>query len=706
MTTTPRLRFIGLGLALAAVIPLPAPAAELRTIDDLAAEAEKFGVALTIPTFPTTAEAIASEIDALIAHFTETGDAIAQQEVADASYGSTIAPLDALSARGRDVLSPISVAENTSTDPDLRAAATEHLQRFREFEVGFGYREDIYQAVASYAATQPAGLEGERQRFFERVLRDYRRQGFDLPAEKRDRVEALQKEVSQKESTFQTHVREINQPITFTRAELEGVPDSLLDSEGIKTGDDEFTLQANTTFHYLRVLDFAKSEDTRRRMLEARALHAMDENLPVLTQVVKLRTRIAQLLGYATWADYRTETRMSGSQQAVRDFLYELSDGLQPKFDAEIAELQKLKAAGTGEPDATIHGWDVRFYQNILMKEQFNIDTEELRVYFPYENTLQGMFEVYSRIFGITIEKIENPAPWVEGVTLHAITDTESGKPLGLFYLDMFPRDGKYNHFAQFGIIIGREEADGTYQRPTVALICNFPPPSEDTPSLLSLDEVETLFHEFGHVLHSILTEAKTSAFAGTSVPRDFVEAPSQVLEYWVKRKEVLDLFAADYRDPTKKIPEEVLQKLEESEMATIGAHYRRQLSYGLTDLNLHSYLAPEQVTDVAKVGNAVVAETYFPQPEGTAFVASFGHLMGYDSGYYGYAWADVISADMASVFEEADAFLDPEFGMRLRREIFERGDSREVDESIEAFLGRQRSMESFLKMLGISESE
>ncbi len=689
-------------LVVLSAVPALTSAADLRTIDDLRAEADKFGVRLTVPTFPDSEAAIEATIDGVIAKFTEIGDSIANQDPAEATYASTIAPFDQLSALAWDKISPIEVLENTSTDPDLRAAATEHLQRFREFSVGFGYREDIYRAVAAYAATEPAGLEGEQRRFYERTLRDYRRQGFELSAEKRGQVEALQKELSQKETAFQTNVRELKQPITFTKAELEGVPDSLLEAEGIKTGDDEYTLLGNVTFHYLKVLDYAKNEDTRRRMLAARALHAMDENLPVLTEVIQLRTRIAYLLGYDTWADFQTETRMSGSEKAVRDFLYDLEARLQPKFDAEIAELQKLKAAETGDADAIIHGWDVRYYQDKLMKERFSIDTEALRVFFPYANTLDGMFQVYSLIFGITIEQIENPAPWVEGVTLHAITDTATGKPLGLFYLDMFPRDGKYNHFAQFGIIIERQEPDGIVQRPTVALICNFPPPSEDAPSLLSLDEVETLFHEFGHVLHSVLTEAKTSSFAGTSVPRDFVEAPSQVLEYWVKKKEVLDLFAADYRDPSKKIPAEILQKLEESQKATIGAHYRRQLSYGLTDLNLHSYAAPEQVTDPAKVGNAVVADTYFPQPEDTAFVASFGHLMGYDAGYYGYAWADVISADMASVFEENDAFLNPAYGMRLRKEIFEPGDSRDVSESIEAFLGRQRNMEAFVDKLGI----
>jgi thimet oligopeptidase len=216
------------------------------------------------------------------------------------------------------------------------------------------------------------------------------------------------------------------------------------------------------------------------------------------------------------------------------------------------------------------------------------------------------------------------------------------------------------------------------------------------------MDNVETLFHEFGHCLHSILSDVQFSQFSGTSVPRDFVEAPSQVLEYWVRRKEVLDLFAADYRDPSRKVPAETLTNLEASQKATIGLHYQRQLALGLTDLNLHSFLSPQQVVDPAAVGNAVFSEVSFPQPEGTAFVCAFGHLMGYDSGYYGYAWADVISADLASVFEEADGFLDPALGRRLRDEVFATGHSRPIEDSITAFLGRPRNFDAFVRKLGL----
>jgi thimet oligopeptidase len=245
---------------------------------------------------------------------------------------------------------------------------------------------------------------------------------------------------------------------------------------------------------------------------------------------------------------------------------------------------------------------------------------------------------------------------------------------------------------------------DGIYQRPVSALICNFPPPQPNEPSLLSHGEVETLFHEFGHAMHATLTRANYSSFSGTSVPRDFVEAPSQMLENWVWDKQVLDSFAADYRDASKKIPVEILGQLEAARKATIAIFYRRQLSFGLLDLALHTQIHTGGTTNVVELSNQILSSVFLPVPKDSAFVAYFGHLTGYDAGYYGYAWADAIAADMATVFEQApNRYLDVTAGLKLRKEIYEPGDARDVRVSIEAFLGRPQSIKPFLKQLGIS---
>jgi thimet oligopeptidase len=274
---------------------------------------------------------------------------------------------------------------------------------------------------------------------------------------------------------------------------------------------------------------------------------------------------------------------------------------------------------------------------------------------------------------------------------------------MGCFYLDMFPREGKFNHFACFELTPGKQLDDGSYQRPVVSLVCNFPPPSPDKPSLLKHEDAETLFHEFGHVMHNVLTRAKFARHAGSDVPRDFVEAPSQMLENWVWDKKVLDTFAADYRDPTKKIPAEIIAQLKQAKLATEGVFYRRQLAFGQLDLALHAHFEPGRKIDAVALTNPILSQVYLPVLPETTFVTYFGHLVGYDAGYYGYAWADAIAADMATVFQNApDGFLDQTAGLRLRNEIYATGDSRDVSESIEKFLGRPRSLKPFLKKLGI----
>ncbi|MEM8953612.1 MAG: M3 family metallopeptidase [Verrucomicrobiota bacterium] len=704
--TRPFQKSIFTWLAAAAITPIALAQEDsppLEQVDDFQEIAAKFNNILTLPEFPQSEADINAVTEEIIARANRTGDAVAGVKAEDATFANTIGKLDHLAQIIQNQLSPVVIVENTSTDPALRKAATDAIKKFEEFSVGFSYRDDVYQAVKGYAATDP-DLEGEQKKLLEETMRDYRRKGFDLSPEKRTNVEELQKKLSKLSTDFSVNIREYKAPVTFTMGELKGLPESFLEDDELKTGEDEYTLNANVTFQYLKVIELAESEEARKRMMAARSKLAMEANIPLLEEIVALRDEIAQELGYKTWADYRTETRMAKNEATVRSFLDELKVGLTPKWEEELNIFQKMKAEDTGDPEAVINAWDLYYYREKYRREQFDVDSEALRVYFPYQECLEGMFGIYQDVFGIKIQQIDNPNPWAEGVTLWVVSDEESDEPLGLFFLDMFPRDGKFNHFAQFSIIKAGQIPDGDYQRPTVALICNFPPPGEDAPSLLSTDEVETLFHEFGHVLHSILTRAEYASFSGTSVPRDFVEAPSQMLEYWVRDKTVLDLFAADYRDESKKIPQKVLDNMEAARLATIASHYRRQIGYANTDLALHG--AKEDDFNVADSTNAAMTDAFLPPPEGTAYVAGFGHMMGYDAGYYGYAWADTIAADLASIFEASDdRYLDKDIGRKLRSEIFEPGDSRDVEESVEAFLGRPRSLDAFLQNLGIESN-
>ena len=674
----------------------------LKTIEDFQSATNLFSTRLTLPDFELTPEEITTNIRAAMKDADAGLDAVGALKPDEVTFANTVGALDDIGFDVDVVSSRIYLLKETSTDEAMRNTATEAIKEFQDWAVGTQYREDVYQAVKAYADTNPK-LIGEDRKLLEETLRDYRRAGFHLSKAERDEVEALKKELAGLSTDFRSNVTQAEATLVFSKGELEGVSADFLNTPGVKTEDGEFAVKANVTWHYLAVMENAVQEETRKKLKNARYSLAGEKNEQLLNDIVGLRNKIAKKLGYKSWADYQIEPRMAKDGQTAFDFLTNLKDGLKPKFDAEVEEFRKLKAAETENPDAEIHLWDWRYYSNQLKKEKYTVDTEQLKVYFPYEETLNGMFRTYETIFGLKIEQIKAPYKWVDGLTLHVVSDSLSKEPLGAFYLDMFPREGKYNHFAQFGIIPGKQLSSGEYQRPVVALICNFPSAAPGKPSLLSHSHVETLFHEFGHALHSILTRAKYDRFSGTSVPRDFVEAPSQMLENWVWDKESLDSFAADYRDSSKKIPAGILQKMEAARLATIGTFYRRQLSFGLLDLHLHRDRPLDEPVDAVAESNAILSDVFFPVPDGTTFVTYFGHLTGYDAGYYGYAWADAISADMNTVFEEAPGrYFDTEIGRRLRDEIYAPGGSRDANDSIRAFLKRDRSLEPFLKSIGI----
>ena len=680
----------------------PAPHATPTNLVGFQQAALHFKSVISLPELERTSGAIRRTVTETMRRADAALDEIASCSHDKLTFGNTIGALDDLSYDISLTANRLNLIKDTSTNAALRDAATEAAKSLSEWAVGLDYREDVYRAVNVYAVTLPK-LDGEEEKLLKDTLRDYRRAGLGLPKADRDEVERLRKDLTRLITDFESNITKVQKPVKFTKAELEGLPESFLNQPGIKTGDDEYTILANVTFQYIAVLDSAKHEATRKKLATIQNNLAREENLPLLQKILELRDKIATKLGYASWADFQIEPKMAKNAATAKDFLERLKTGLEPKFAAELEEFRKLKVKETGDENAKIQVWDWRYFSNELKKEKYTVDTEQLRVYFPYEKVLRGMFGIYETIFGLKIQRLEAPSKWIEDLQLYGVTDSETGEPLGLFYLDMFPREGKYNHFAQFTIIEGKLLPGGKYQRPTVALVCNFPPPAKDKPSLLTHADVETLFHEFGHALHSILTRARFSSFSGTSVPRDFVEAPSQMLENWVWDKKVLDSFAADYRDPSKKIPASILAKLKEAKLATVGTFYRRQLSFALLDLALHTEVKHGGGQDIVKISNDILSSVFLPVPEGTAFVAYFGHLMGYDAGYYGYAWADAIAADMATVFEKSPrGFFDSKAGRRLRDEIYAPGDSRDVTVSIEKFLGRPQSIEPFLKSIGI----
>jgi len=529
------------------------------TWPELQRKAARFGIVLTLPKFESSPEEIAKSRDAAIAKANAALDAIGGLDPKKVTFRNTVRALDDLQSDISQVINRIGLLSQVHPEARVRDAAIDATQKFNDWGVSVDYRKDVYKAVKSFATTNPK-LQGEDKRLFEDQMRSYKRAGLDLPEDKQKEVENLRKELGKIETLFQINLNNAAAPVKLSRAEFDGVPDGLLGK--FRTGEDEYSVDANVTFQFLLVMENAANEETRKKVYLARDNRAREKNLANLKKMIQLRSEIARTLGYGSWADYETEIRMAKNGATALAFLERLKTGLEPKFRAELDEFKRIKAASKGSTTPEVNIWDWWYCAEKLRQEKYQVDAEALRVYFPYEKVLQGMFNIYERIFGIQIQEVSPPSKYSQDLKLYAVIDKNSGAPLGMFYLDMFPRAGKYNHFANFSIIDGKRLEDGRYQRPTTSLICNFPPPAKDGPSLMTHDDVTTIFHEFGHAMHAILTQAKYVRFAGTNVPQDFVEAPSQMLEYFTWDKKVLDNFAADYRDPSKKIPPEILTQL------------------------------------------------------------------------------------------------------------------------------------------------
>lgn len=694
-----------LSTVLLSVTPAAFCVAAPAKLADFQALAAQHHSSLTLQEYPLSA----ADVHAQAAEAIKQADADLATVLALApaarTFANTFAAVDAIGGRIGDVGVKLGTVAQSSLVEAMRDAANEATVKLQEWGVGITYREDLYLLLKSVADAKPT-LDAVEQRLVDSTMRDYRRAGLALPAAERAEVEKLQKELAALTTEFAVNINQARGPIDFTAEELAGVPASFLESPGVKQPDGRYRVMANVTWHAQAIGENATNAETRRRVSVVRNNLAREKNVGVLTKLVALRGEIARRLGYASWADYQIETRMAKTGAAAVKFEENLVAGLQPKFAAEMETLRQLKAADTANPAATLDSWDIGFYTNRLLKDKYAVDNEALRVYFPYQATLEGMFGIYQKIFGLKFTEIEPPYVWAPGVQLYAVQDSASGAVMGAFYLDMFPREGKFNHFACFPQKLGGVLADGRYDLPVAALICNFPAPSADKPSLLKQNDVVTLFHEFGHVMHAMLSRARFSVQGGFSVPQDFVEAPSQMLENWVWDKTVLDTFAADYRDVTKKIPAETIAALEAARQATEGYATRRQLSLGLVDLAFHAVPTAEAANmDVLAVSNAVLARVAIAPPPDSAFVAYFGHLAGYDAGYYGYLWAKVLAIDMAAEFKKAPGgFLDEKAGRRLRDEIYGVGHTRDASESVEKFLGRPTSQEAFLDYVGIKK--
>ncbi len=608
--------------------------------------------------------------------------------------------IKAIETAGAEIMPRVNFIEfltNVSPNKEVRGAAKNAVDQIEKNWVKIEYDDGMYRAFQEYSAKKEK-LEGEDKKLFEDMAKHYKRMGFALNPKSKKKFISNLKRLLKLESEFKKNINDYQDHILVTCEELEGLPESYI--EGLKKNKEGKYIVTLAYPDIIPFLENAKNEQKRKELAKNNLQKGGRKNLKIIQQILRLRHENARLLGYKHHADFATELKMAKKASTAFKFVTGLLAKLKKGSKKDMAELLMAKKSLTGNKKARIEFYDTAYYSNQIQKEKFKVDQEKVREYFPLEVVMKGTFEIYSKLFSVVFESVREFKLWQEDVRLYVVK-SKSGEILGYFVLDLFPREGKYSHAAEFTLIHGRQ-LDQSYVAPFCSMVANFTKPIGDRPSLLSHDEVETFFHEFGHVMHEILTTAKYASHAGTSVARDFVELPSQMLEYWVWDEEMLKILSGHFKNHNEKLPPEMLKNLLKTKKHMISLWSVRQLVQALFDLEIHL-----GATGFKKVKflHQQLTKKYLgiKLPKNSIFAAGFGHLVGYDAGYYSYMWAKVYAADAFTSFKK-EGMLNSETGSDYRRWILEKGSSMEEQKLIKGFLGRKPSNRAFLKEIGIGE--
>ena len=614
------------------------------------------------------------------------------------TFDNTMLELDNIYNEAGNIYGSVYLMGSTHPDDAVRNQADESKAEFAKFFNEISLDENLYRAVKDYSETAEAkSLTGYKARFTQKTVEDFERNGFALPKEKRDELKAINDKLSDLSILFQKNIAEVSDFLIVDESEIDGLQEDYKNARRQEDGKYKIDLSYPS---YIPFMKFSNSESARKKLYTLYNNRAAAKNPEVLIKVLILRQQMAELLGFKTYAEYRTGDRMAKTPQNVWDFENNLIDKLKEKARIDYDELISVKRTKIGdEVIDVIQPWESGYYNNILLKEKYELDQNLVKEYFETNNVIDGLFQITQNLFGVEYEEVKDPSVWHKDVRLFNVK--QDGKIISRFYIDLYPRPNKYSHAACFPMI-GSKETENGPQLPTATLVCNFPAPTADMPSLLPHGDVETFFHEFGHVLHSVLTKTKLSSQSGTSVSRDFVEAPSQIFENWTWDYESLILFTKHYKTG-EVLPKELFDKMLAAKNVGSGLANTQQVYYGILDFTLHDKYDPTSSKPVVEIMKALQNEiTLYPYLEGTQMFAAFGHLMGYAAGYYSYLWALVYADDMFSIFDK-NGIMDKATGLKYRDIILANGSSRDELEMVVEFLGRQPNQDAFFKSIGLS---
>lgn len=570
---------------------------------------------------------------------------------------------------------PVYILNSVSPDEKVREAADKCLIKLNEFSTELYQNEKLYQRIQRVVAKNAVDKKLRQD-----LIEAFEDTGVALEGAKRTRMKEILQRLEKLRLEFEKNIRDNKAKVSFTAEELKGLP---ADYIARAKRDEQGNYQLGFNYpEYEPFIENAENEEARRRYQFAFGNRGTPKNMELLAETIKLRQEIATLYGMPSFADFVIRRRMAEKPQAVLKFLEQVKATVEAKERQELQELTALKAERTGKPlsDTKLQRWDVAYYQAQVRKARFAIDQEAMRKHFPVDAALRWVMEVSQTLYGVRFERAEVPA-WHSEVMYFDVKDAKTGKLLGGAYLDLYPRDGKYGHAAVFPV---RAVSTLAARRPISVLVTNF------NRQGLTHRELETFWHEFGHLIHGVLSNTRYAPQGGTSVERDFVEAPSQMFEEWARRRASFDILAK-VCSACPPVDDDLLRRLDEARRYGKGVMYARQHLYASYDMAL-SKASPGEPQATWEQMEGATALGYIP---GTQFAGSFGHLMsGYAAGYYGYMWSEVMALDMLSAFGKN--LMDPKVGQRYRNTILARGSEKKGMVMVREFLGREPSPDAF----------
>ncbi|UIP28012.1 oligopeptidase A [Photobacterium sp. TLY01] len=632
------------------------------------------------------------------------------------SWDSICAPLAETDDRLNRIWSPVGHLNGVKNSPALREAYESCLPMLSDYGTWLGQHKGLYEAYKSIRHSDAfATLSQAQKKSITDALKEFELSGIGLPASEQHRYGEISKRLSELSSTFSNNVLDATMGWSKLIADadaLSGLPESALQAAAAAAEEKGeqgylFTLEIPS---YLPVMSYCDNRELRREMYEAFVTRASDrgpnagkwDNSEIIAEKLKLSHELARLLGFNTYSEKSLATKMAESTDQVLGFLNDLAARAKPQGEHEVAELREFARSEFGA-DA-LEPWDIPYYAEKLKQHRYSISDEQLRPYFPEQKVVSGLFEVLKRVFGMTVTEREGVDVWDPSVRFYDIFDA-NGELRGSFYLDLYAREHKRGGAWMDECIVRRVRQDGSLQHPVAYLTCNFNKPVGGKPALFTHDEVVTLFHETGHGIHHMLTKVNESSVSGINgVPWDAVELPSQFLENWCWEEEALAFISGHY-ETGEPLPAELLEKMLAAKNFHSALGMLRQLEFGLFDFSLYTNYDPETGAQVLDTLAAIKRQvSVLPSPEWGRFPHSFSHIFagGYSAGYYSYLWAEVLSSDAYSRFEEEGIF-NPQTGADFLACILERGGSEEPMDLFKRFRGREPKIDALLRHSGIT---